>query len=137
MTTAYDNATASPAFYRTGTDSYVTTTVDGDEVGGAPVWYANTSAPQWDPAGGSTYKPFIFGYIADPGATITSDRMVFHKFTINLYRAGTTAARQMVYNLCMILDTDQMSYSRGDVTPGGSRGLGVERPRLPHNHIWK
>ena len=137
MTTAYDNATASPAFYRTGTDSYVTTTVDGDEVGGAPVWYANTSAPQWDPAGGSTYKPFIFGYIADPGAAITSDRMVFHKFTINLYRDGTTAARQMVYNLCMILDTDQMSYSRGDVTPGGSRGLGEERPRLPHNHIWK
>ena len=137
MTTAYDNATASPAFYRTGTDSYVTTTVDGDEVGGAPVWYANTSAPQWDPAGGSIYKPFIFGYIADPGAVIASDRMVFHKFTINLYRAGTTAARQMVYNLCMILDKDQMSYSRGDVTPGGSRGLGVERPRLPHNHIWK
>lgn len=137
MTTAYDNATASPAFYRTGTDSYVTTTVDGDEVGGAPVWYANTSAPQWDPAGGSIYKPFIFGYIADPGAAITSDRMVFHKFTINLYRDGTTAARQMVYNLCIILDTDQMSYSRGDVTPGGSRGLGVERPRLPHSHIWK
>jgi hypothetical protein len=68
---------------------------------------------------------------------LTEDKKVYHEFSIYLYKKNASAPRMMTYRLLMILDTDQMSYSRGDVTPGGSRGLGVERPRLPHNHIWK
>lgn len=122
--TEYDNSTASPAFYRTGTDSYITTTTDGDEVGGEPVWYANTSSPQWDPAGGTNYRPFIFGYIADPGSALAEDRTVYHEFTINLYKQGMSAPRQMTYRLLMILDTDQMMY--------GSRRLGNAPSRHTH-----
>ena len=122
--TEYDNSTASPAFYRTGTDSYITTTTDGDEVGGEPVWYANTSSPQWDPAGGTTYNPFIFGYIADPGSALSEDRKVYHEFTINLYKQGMSVPRQMTYRLLMILDTDQMLY--------GSRRLGKTPSRHTH-----
>ena len=110
--TEYNNATADPAFYRKGDASYITTTTDGDEVGGVPVWYPNTSAPQWDPAGGTAYKPFIFGYIADPGDELTEDRKVYHEFSINLYRQGMDHARVMTYRLYMILDTEQMMYSR-------------------------
>lgn len=99
-------------FYRTGTESYITTDVDGDEVGGAPVWYANTSAPQWDPDGGIEYQPFIFGYIADPGAALSADKKVYHEFNIYLYREGMSAPRLMTYRLLMKLDADQMSYAR-------------------------
>ena len=122
--TEYDNSTASPAFYRTGTDSYITTTTDGDEVGGEPIWYANTSSPQWDPDGGTNYRPFIFGYIADPGSALSEDKMVYHEFTINLYKQGMSAPRQMTYRLLMILDADQMLY--------GSRRLGNAPSRHTH-----
>jgi len=100
------------SFYRNGTESYITTVTDGDDVGGFPKWYANTSSPQWDPAGGTNYTPFIFGYIADPGDALTADRKVYHEFTFNLYKQGMTVPRQMTYRLMMILDTDQMMYSR-------------------------
>ena len=106
-------------FYRTS----VTGSVDGDDAGGLPVWYENTSstpstpsnpqwASDWAPSADGTvdYQPFIFGYIADPGAKLTSgDKKVYHEFSINLYKSGTTGtARQMTYRLYMILDTDQM-----------------------------
>jgi hypothetical protein len=56
---------------------------------------------------------------------------------IKLYVDGVYR-RDMIYRFYMTLSKDQMSYPSGGVTPGGSsRGLGVERPRLPHNHIWK
>lgn len=120
--TEYVNEEATTPFYRTG---YTTDPpVDGDEVGGEPVWYPNTSAPQWDPAGGSTYNPFIFGYIADPGAALAADRKVYHEFSVNLYKQGMTAPRVMTYRLYMILDTDQMMYSRR---------FGAPRVRHTHN----
>ena len=100
------------SFYRNGTESYITTNTDDDDVGGFPKWYANTSSPQWDPAGGTNYNPFIFGYIADPGVALTDDRKVYHEFTFNLYKQGMSVPRQMTYHLMMILDTDQMTYSR-------------------------
>lgn len=95
-------------FYRTGYS--VTPPVDGDEVGGIPVWYANTTgSPQWDPAASATYRPFIFGYIADPGSA--TKKQVYHEMKIQVYN-GTVAYRQMLYRFYMTLSADQMLYSR-------------------------
>ena len=110
--TEYVNKSADPAFYRKGYDSWVP--VDGDEVGGEPKWYKNDgiAGPQWDPAASGTYRPFILGYVADPEGTVTTDRKVYHEFSIYLYKKEMSAPRQMTYRLYMILDTDQMMYSR-------------------------
>ncbi len=110
--TAYDNEAATAPFYRKGYT--VNPPVDGDEVGGIPVWYPNdgSAGPQWDPTASGSYAPFIFGYIADPGATLATDKKVYHEFSIYLYKEGMSAPRQMTYRLYMILDTDQMMYSR-------------------------
>ena len=95
-------------FYRTGYS--VTPPVDGDEVGGIPVWYANTTgSPQWDPAASATYRPFIFGYIEDPGSA--TKKQVYHEMKIQVYN-GTSAYRQMLYRFYMTLSADQMLYSR-------------------------
>ena len=110
--TAYDNEAATAPFYRKGYT--VNPPVDGDEVGGIPVWYPNdgSAGPQWDPTASGSYAPFIFGYIEDPAATLTEDKKVYHEFSIYLYKEGMSAPRQMTYRLYMILDTDQMMYSR-------------------------
>ena len=110
--TAYDNEAATAPFYRKGYT--VNPPVDGDEVGGIPVWYPNdgSAGPQWDPTASGSYAPFIFGYIEDPASTLTEDKKVYHEFSIYLYKKGMSAPRQMTYRLYMILDTDQMLYSR-------------------------
>lgn len=110
--TAYDNEAATAPFYRKGYT--VNPPVDGDEVGGIPVWYPNDgfAGPQWDPTASGSYAPFIFGYIEDPASTLTEDKKVYHEFSIYLYKEGMSAPRQMTYRLYMILDTDQMMYSR-------------------------
>ena len=110
--TAYDNEAATAPFYRKGYT--VNPPVDGDEVGGIPVWYPNdgSAGPQWDPTASGSYAPFIFGYIEDPAATLTEDKKVYHEFSIYLYKEGMSAPRQMTYRLYMILDKDQMLYSR-------------------------
>lgn len=119
------------AFYKS--DYNPTTIKDGDEVGGEPVWYLNENdeeSPQWTPTpNGTTYQPFIFGYIADPFPNGTQtdklgvDRKVYHEFTINLHKTNATpAVRQMTYRLYMILDTDQMLY----------RSNSAPRVRPPH-----
>ena len=120
-------------FYREGT-----ATADADDAGGIPVWYVNdgVAGPKWRPDVTKDYQPFIFGYIADPGKALAADKKIYHEMKIKLYVDGVYR-RDMIYRFYMTLSKDQMSYSRGDVTPGGSRGLGVERPRMPHNHIWK
>ena len=122
--TVYDNSTATTPFYRKPAEfpsGYsLTDPVDGDEVGGEPVWYTNDFAdtdvrPKWKPGGPSgsdSYAPFILGYVADPGAAVTTDRKVYHEFSIYLYKKGEAVPRQMTYRLYMILDTDQMMYSR-------------------------
>lgn len=100
------------SFYLSGYS--VNPPVDGDEVGGFPVWYPNdgVAGPQWDPVGGTTYNPFIFGYIADPGAALTADKKIYHEFSIYLYKQGMSAPRQITYRILMILDKDQMMYAR-------------------------
>ncbi len=110
--TAYDNEAATAPFYRKGYT--VNPPVDGDEVGGIPVWYPNdgSAGPQWDPTASGSYAPFIFGYIEDPAATLTEDKKVYHEFSIYLYKKEMSAPRQMTYRLYMILDKDQMMYSR-------------------------
>ena len=114
----YDNSTGK--FYRNQND-----TKDGDEAGGEPIWYANTSSPMWQPNTTIGYRPFIFGYIADPGNELEEDKKVYHEFTINLYKSGTSAARLMTYRLYMILDKEQMLYSRS---------LGAPAARHTHGH---
>ena len=88
-----------------------TATVDGDEVGGAPVWYANTSSPQWDPAGGTNYAPFIFGYIADPGTSLSEDKKIYHEFRVKLYVDGEYR-RDLLYRFYMKLPAGQMMLTR-------------------------
>ena len=94
-------------FYRTGTGS---TTVDGDDEGQIPVWYANdgTVGPQWDPAASDNYRPFIFGYIADPGSSMTEDKKIYHEMKIKLY-VGGAYRRDMIYRFYMTLY--QMLYA--------------------------
>lgn len=96
----------SNGFYRNET-----ATVDGDEVGGAPVWYANTSSPQWDPAGGTNYAPFIFGYIADPGTSLSEDKKIYHEFRVKLYVDGEYR-RDLLYRFYMKLPAGQMMLTR-------------------------
>lgn len=95
-------------FYRTGYS--VTPPVDGDEVGGIPVWYPNdgSAGPQWAPDA-TNYRPFIFGYIEDPGSA--TKKQVYHEMKIQVYN-GTVAYRQMLYRFYMTLSADQMLYSR-------------------------
>ncbi len=95
-------------FYRTGYS--VTPPVDGDEVGGIPVWYVNdgSDGPRWAPDA-TNYRPFIFGYIADPGSA--TKKQVYHEMKIQVYN-GTVAYRQMLYRFYMTLSADQMLYSR-------------------------
>lgn len=101
-----DGITAN-GFYRNQT-----ATADGDDAGGAPVWYANTSSPQWDPAGGTTYEPFIFGYIAEPTLPMTADKQIYHEFRVRLYVDGNYR-RDMIYRFYMTLSQDQMLYAPG------------------------
>lgn len=96
----------SNGFYRNET-----ATVDGDEVGGAPVWYANTSSPQWDPAGGTNYAPFIFGYIDNPGSSLTADKKIYHEFRVKLYVDGEYR-RDLLYRFYMKLPAGQMMLTR-------------------------
>jgi len=98
----------SNGFYRSGTGS---TTVDGDDEGQAPVWYPNTIGnPQWDPAASDNYRPFIFGYIADPGAPLGTDKKIYHEMKIKLY-VGGAYRRDMIYRFYMTLSKDQMLYA--------------------------
>ncbi len=108
-------------------------TVDADEAGGVPVWYANTSSPRWSPDGSTTnYPPFIFGYIEDPEVAggeywdadeyeMTKDKSIYHEFTVTLTRANG-ADRLLKAGVLMILDKDQVLYARST-----ARG-----PRRPH-----
>ena len=143
-TTRYVNEGAN-AFYHivTSADGFnLTDPKDGDEVGGVPVWYENGSvlanvwdkpkwASEWAPSATINYQPFIFGYIEDPfkgetAGNLTTDRKVYHEFTINLYKNGTGTPRQMTYRLYMILDTNQMLY------PQPNRGQRIRRPHCTH-----
>lgn len=110
-----ENENVTDYFYRN-----LTATIDGDEAGGVPVWYANdnTSSPLWDPTGGTTYNPFIFGYIADPGDTWwgldpsnRGDRQVYHEMRVKLY-VGGTYRRDLLYRFYMTLSASQMLGAR-------------------------
>lgn len=112
-----DAQITSNGFYRDQTAA-----TDGDDAGGAPVWYANTSSPQWDPAGGTTYNPFIFGYIADPDAawwaldpSSRTDKQIYHEFRVKLF-VGGAYRRDLIYRFYMTLSKDQMLGSRS-LTP--------------------
>jgi hypothetical protein len=103
-----------------------TATADADDAGGIPVWYANdgVAGPQWRPDVSKDYQPFIFGYIADPGAALAADQKIYHEMKIKLY-VGGTYRRDMIYRFYMTLSSDQMLYRAPGLAPA---------PRLPH---WK
>ena len=90
-----------------------TATADGDDAGGVPSWYLNDggSGPQWDPAASGTYRPFIFGYIADPGTPFTTDKRIYHEMKIRLYVDGQYR-RDMLYRFYMTLSHSQMLNAR-------------------------
>ena len=90
-----------------------TATADGDDAGGVPSWYLNdgVSGPQWDPAASGTYRPFIFGYIADPGTPFTADKRIYHEMKIRLYVDGQYR-RDMLYRFYMTLSPSQMLNAR-------------------------
>lgn len=98
---------ATTGFYRNQT-----ATTDGDDAGGAPVWYANNgdAGPQWDPQASNNYEPFIFGYIADPESSLTNDKKIYHEMKIRLY-VGGSYRRDMIYRFYMTLSPDQMLYN--------------------------
>ena len=102
-----DGITAN-GFYRNQT-----ATADGDDAGGVPSWYLNdgVSGPQWDPAASGTYRPFIFGYIADPGTPFTADKRIYHEMKIRLYVDGQYR-RDMLYRFYMTLSYSQMLNAR-------------------------
>ena len=109
-----DNPGNPDGFYRADTkpsNPIIATTSDGDEVGGVPVWYANTSSPQWDPAGGTNYAPFIFGYIDNPGSSLTADKKIYHEFRVKLYVDGEYR-RDLLYRFYMKLPAGQMMLTR-------------------------
>lgn len=109
---------AANGFYRNQTAA-----ADADDAGGVPVWYANTSSPQWDPAGGTDYAPFLFGYIADPGTSLSEDKKIYHEFRVKLY-VGGTYRRDILYRFYMVLSKDQMLYR--------ARGMNIRTP-LSHS----
>ena len=90
-----------------------TATADGDDAGGVPSWYLNdgSSGPQWDPAASDIYRPFIFGYIADPGTPFTTDKRIYHEMKIRLYVDGQYR-RDMLYRFYMTLSSSQMLNAR-------------------------
>lgn len=95
-------------FYRTGSGE---TDKDDDDAGQTPQWYANTvGKPQWDPLAAGNYEPFIFGYIADPGAALAADKKIYHEMKIRLY-VGGNYRRDMTYRFYMTLSQDQMLYA--------------------------
>ncbi|MBR3521152.1 MAG: hypothetical protein IKN75_01315 [Prevotella sp.] len=98
-----------------------TAIADGDEVGGEPYWYVNDGAagPQWAPDA-AAYRPFIFGYIADPETALGADKKIYHEMRIQVYN-GTTAYRQMLYRFYMTLSDEQMLYA------APAKGLSVHR----------
>lgn len=119
--TAYGAASWMTPSQVTATGFYrnLTATADGDEVGGEPYWYANdgTADPQWAPDA-ATYRPFIFGYIADPGSA--TEKKIYHEMKIQVYN-GTTAYRQMLYRFYMTLSDEQMLYA------APAKGLSTQR----------
>jgi hypothetical protein len=90
-----------------------TATADGDDAGGVPSWYLNdgVSGPRWDPAASGTYRPFIFGYIADPGTPFTADKRIYHEMKIRLYVDGQYR-RDMLYRFYITLSPSQMLNAR-------------------------
>lgn len=105
-------------FYRTGSGE---TDKDDDDAGQTPQWYANTvGKPQWDPLAAGNYEPFIFGYIADPGAALAADKRIYHEMKIQLYVNGAYR-RDMIYRFYMTLSADQMLYAPAMGTPAPRR----------------
>ena len=114
---------AATGFYRTDTGE---TDKDDDDAGRTPQWYPNTvGKPQWDPQASSNYEPFVFGYIADPGAAMAADKQIYHEMKIKLY-VGGTYRRDMIYRFYMTLSADQMLYAPA---------LGSPAPR--RSHYWR
>lgn len=89
--------------YMTNFDAEVTHTAD-DKIysqGDFPVLDAVT---QWKPRTTDAYLPYIFGQIAPQEDN--ANKTVYHEFHVNVYVAGETVARQLVYRFYMHIQQD-------------------------------
>ena len=73
---------------------------------------------KWKPKTTDQYRPFIFGQIAPQDDR--ADKTVYHEFRVNVYVAGESVARQLIYRFYMHLIQD---YGLDPVVPSGSRRL--------------
>lgn len=91
--------------YGTNFDAEVThTTADGKTTysqGDFPMLDAVT---HWKPKTDDSYLPYIYGQIAPQDDN--ADKTVYHEFRVNVYVAGETVARQLVYRFYMHLKQD-------------------------------
>ena len=101
-------------FYRTDANGG-NSSADADEAGGVPRW---DNTLKWKPTTSTIYRPFIYGYIAEPewvtkmwnGESYTAvDTYEYHSFTVYLWRKGDSAPfRPLTYNFRMVLSKDQL-----------------------------
>ncbi len=110
-------------FYRTDADETTergaVATEDADDAGGVPRW---DNTLKWKPTTSNAYRPFIYGYIAEPqwvkdmlnGSTYTAaDLYQYHGLTVKLWRKGeSTPFRDLTLNFRMLLSSDQLSTAR-------------------------
>lgn len=96
--------------YPTTLPTYIPVTSDDSENGDWPVFYNNDGVTKWDPAGGTNYRPYIFGQIAPQ--ELNADKSVYHEFKVNLYVSGSTTPRILTYRFYMHLKQDHATARR-------------------------
>jgi len=105
-------------FYRTDADETTergaVATEDADDAGGVPRW---DNTLKWKPTTSNAYRPFIYGYIAEPqwvkNATDPTDLYQYHSLTVKLWKKGEDAPfRDLTLNFRMLLSSDQLSTAR-------------------------
>lgn len=112
--------------YGTNFDGEVTHTISGKTYSQGDFPMLDTKT-KWDPKGGENYLPYIFGQIA-PQAD-NADKTVYHEFRVNVYVAGETVARLLVYRFYMHLKQD---YGLSPV--GGARRYAARPTCRLHCH---
>lgn len=114
--------------YMTNFDAELTHTAEGKTYSQGDFPMLDTET-KWKPKTDDSYLPYIFGQIA-PQAD-NADKTVYHEFRVNVYVAGESVARQLIYRFYMHLIQD---YGLDPVVPSGSRRLAA-RPtcHLHHN----
>ena len=114
-------------------------TADADEAGGVPRWDNNL---KWKPTDATSYRPFIYGYIAEPEwvtkmwnheSYTPVDTYEYHSFKVYLWRKGESSPfRPLTCNYRMVLSKDQLGEP-GMIVIGGARHRSGPVERRPHD----